>query len=252
MSTTIAIAGKGGTGKTSISALLTNILSKKGVVLAIDGDPSSNLSIALGLPLECTVGRIREDMTVSVQKGTYDNSIAKPDYLQMKVLECLVETEKIDLLAMGRPEGPGCYCAANNMLRVAIDRIGENYDYVVIDCEAGMEHVSRQTTRDIDILLLVSDSSVKGLITASHMKDLIGELRTNVGKIGLVLNRVKPDLLPEGKEIIDKARLELIASIPEDVNMVEVDGRGLPLTNLPLDSSLYKGVLQIAQKLELV
>ena len=252
MSTTIAIAGKGGTGKTSISALLVNILSKKGVVLAIDGDPSSNLSIALGLPLECTVGRIREDMTISVQKGTYDNSIAKPDYLQMKVMQCMVESEKIDLLAMGRPEGPGCYCAANNMLRVAIDRIGENYDYVIIDCEAGMEHVSRQTTRDIDILILVSDSSVKGLITASNMKDLIGELRTNVGKIGLVLNRVKSDLLPEGKDIIDKAGLELVATIPADPNMAEVDGRGLPLSQLPTDSPLYNGVHDIATKLGLI
>ncbi len=252
MSKTIAIAGKGGTGKTSVSALLINILSVKGAVLAIDGDPSSNLSIALGLPLECTVGRIREDMTVSVQKGTYDNSIAKPDYLQMKVMECLVETEKIDLLAMGRPEGPGCYCAANNMLRVAIDRIGENYDYVVIDCEAGMEHVSRQTTRDIDILLLVSDSSVKGLITASHMKDLIGELRTNVGRICLVLNRAKSELLPEGKQIIDKAGLELITTIPEDVNMAEVDGRGLPISRLQKDSPIYLGVLDIATKLELI
>ncbi|MFC1998734.1 AAA family ATPase [Chloroflexota bacterium] len=252
MNTTIAIAGKGGTGKTSISALLVNILSKKGVVLAIDGDPSSNLSIALGLPLECTVGRIREDMTISVQKGTYNDSIAKPDFLQMKVLECLVESEKVDLLAMGRPEGPGCYCAANNMLRVAIDRIGENYEYVIIDCEAGMEHVSRQTTRDIDILILVSDSSVKGLITASNMKDLIGELRTNVGKIGLVLNRVKSDLLPEGKDIIDKAGLELVATIPADPNMAEVDGRGLPLSQLPTDSPLYRGVQDIASKLELI
>ena len=252
MSTTIAIAGKGGTGKTSISALLVNILSKKGVVLAIDGDPSSNLSIALGLPLECTVGRIREDMTLSVQKGTYDNSISKPDYLQMKVLECLVETEYIDLLAMGRPEGPGCYCAANNMLRVAIDKIGNNYDYVVIDCEAGMEHVSRQTTRDIDVLLLVSDSSIKGLITASHMKDLIGELRTNVGRIGLVLNRVKSDLQQEGKEVIDKSGLDLIVTIPEDLNMAEVDGRGLPLSQLPTDSALYQGVSDITTKLKLI
>lgn len=252
MSKTIAIAGKGGTGKTSISALLINILSRSGVVLAIDGDPSSNLSIALGLPMECTVGRIREDMTIAVQKGTYDSSIAKPDYLQMKVMECLVESDSIDLLAMGRPEGPGCYCAANNMLRVAIDRIGENYDYVVIDCEAGMEHISRQTTRDIDVLILVSDSSVKGLITAKHMKDLIGELRTNVGRIALVVNRVKSHILPEGKEIINKSNLDLIAEIPEDVNMIEVDGRGLPLGRLPEDSILRAGVEEIAKKLELI
>jgi CO dehydrogenase maturation factor len=251
MSKTIAIAGKGGTGKTSISALLANILAEKGVVLAIDGDPSTNLSISLGLPLESSIGRIREDMTVSIKKGTYNNSVPKPDYLQMKVMECLVESDKIDMLAMGRPEGPGCYCAANNMLRVAIDKIGENYDYVIIDCEAGMEHVSRQTTRDIDILLLVSDSSVKGLITASNMKDLIGELRTSVGKIGLVLNRVKSELLPEGQQIIDKAGLVLIEVIPEDSNMADVDGRGLPLSQLPKDSPLYQGVLNIVTKLDL-
>ncbi|MFC1979203.1 carbon monoxide dehydrogenase, partial [Chloroflexota bacterium] len=113
-------------------------------------------------------------------------------------------------------------------------------------------HVSRQTTRDIDILLLVSDSSVKGLITASHMKDLIGELRTNVGKIGLVLNRVKSDLLPEGKAIIDKAGLELLSTISEDPNMAEVDGKGLPLIQLPKGSPLHKGVQDIITKLELI
>jgi CO dehydrogenase maturation factor len=156
------------------------------------------------------------------------------------------------MLAMRRPEGPGCYCAANNMLRVVIDRIGENYDFVVIDSEAGMEHVSRQTTRDIDILILVTDSSVKGLITASNMKDLIEELRTNVGKVCLVLNRAKSGLQPEGQKIIDQSGLELIATIPEDPNMAEVDGKGLPLSELPTDSPLFEGVYHIATKLGLV
>jgi len=145
--TTIVNAGKGGTGKTTIAALLINLLSQKGTVLAVDADPSTNLNLALGMPLDGTVGDMREEMALAVKSGTYDNNVAKPDYIEMKIMESLVESDRIDLLAMGRPEGPGCYCAANSMLRTSIDRLGKNYDYVVIDCEAGMEHISRQTTR---------------------------------------------------------------------------------------------------------
>ena len=134
MTTTIAIAGKGGSGKTTIAALLIKLLSQKGVVLAIDGDPSTNLNLALGLPLSYTVGKIREEMTAAVKSRRFEAGIAKQDYLELKTSEALVESPKIDLLAMGRPEGPGCYCAANNMLRTCIDRLGKNYDYVVIDC----------------------------------------------------------------------------------------------------------------------
>lgn len=252
MSTTIAVAGKGGTGKTTISALLINLLSHKGIVLAIDADPSSNLCLTLGLRMDNTIGRVREDMTKNIQHGEYDNAIAKPDYLQMKVMECLVESDRIDLLAMGRPEGPGCYCAANNMLRVSIDRLGQNYDYVVIDCEAGMEHISRQTTRDIDILVIVSDTSIKGLTTAVGMKDLMKELRTNAGRTVLVINRVKDGLSEKGKQVIENANLEVIATIPEDTNIGDLDATGKPLTELPADSPLQMAVLDIARKLKLI
>ena len=149
MTTTIAVAGKGGTGKTTIAALLIKLLAAKGVVLAIDGDPSTNLHISLGLPLNQTIGNVREEMTEAVKTGRYDSSMPKMDYVGLKISEALVESERVDLLAMGRPEGPGCYCAANDMLRFCIDRLAKNYDYVVIDCEAGMEHISRQTTQDI-------------------------------------------------------------------------------------------------------
>ena len=182
MTTTIAITGKGGTGKTSISALLIKLLSEKGTVLAIDGDPSSNLNMALGLPLEETIGSIREGMLD--HKAVGRSGIPKPDYLEIKVREAVVESGQIDLLAMGRPEGPGCYCAANNWLRGSIDRLAVNYDYVVVDNEAGMEHISRQTTRSVDILLVISDPSIRGLTAAERMKNLIGELRSRVDKIG--------------------------------------------------------------------
>lgn len=248
---TIAIAGKGGTGKTTIAALLIKLLSEKGVVLAIDGDPSSNLSLSLGLPLTNTVGRVREEMTAQVKSGRFEVGISKPDYLGLKIMESLVESERIDLLAMGRPEGPGCYCAANEMLRTCIDRLADNYDYVVIDCEAGMEHISRQTTRDVDLLLVTSDPSIRGITTAARMKELIGELRTKVGRVCLVLNRVRSDISAEVKEVIEDSGLELIAMVAEDPQIMDLDARGVPLTELPPDSPLQLGVLEIAKKLGL-
>ncbi len=251
MTTTIAVAGKGGTGKTTIATLLVQFLAQKGVVLAIDGDPSTNLHMSLGLPLGETIGHVREKMTEAVKKGRYDTSIPKPDYIQLKISESLVESERIDLLAMGRPEGPGCYCAANDMLRTSIDRLARNYDYVVIDCEAGMEHVSRQTTRDIDILLLVSDPTMKGVITAANMKELIGELRTSVGRDGLIVNRANGSPPSELMKAIEDSGLELIALIPADPQMQKLEARGTPLTELSADSPLRSGIEEIARKVGL-
>ena len=249
MGTTIVTAGKGGTGKTTIAALLINYLSNKGTVLAVDADPSTNLNLALGMPLEETIGQVREEMAVAVKSGTYDDSIAKPDYIEMKLMESLVESEKIDLLAMGRPEGPGCYCAANSMLRTSIDRLGKNYDYVVIDCEAGMEHVSRQTTRDIDILLVVSDPTIRGVIAAGRMKPLIKEMRTNFGQIWLIVNRVNGELPAEIARAVKDNDLDLLVSIPADPNLAALEIKGEPSINLPTDSPLQVSIREIANKL---
>jgi CO dehydrogenase maturation factor len=246
---TIAIAGKGGTGKTTIAALIIRLLSQKGVVLAIDGDPSSNLNLALGLPLDDTVGAVREDMLASVKGATLE--MPKQDYMELRIHQALVESKRIDLLAMGRPEGPGCYCAANHMLRTCIDRLADNYDYVVIDNEAGMEHVSRQTTRDVDILLIISDVSMRGIITAVRMKQLIGELRTHVGRTSLVVNRVENSLPPEIEKAIADSGLELVGTLATDPKVLELEGRGAPLTELPPDSSLWLGVSAIATRLGL-
>ncbi|MFO8102014.1 MAG: AAA family ATPase [Dehalococcoidia bacterium] len=251
MAKTIVTAGKGGTGKTTIAALLIKLLSDKGTVLAVDADPSTNLNMALGLPLDTTIGQVREDMAVAVQTGTYDNSMPKPDYIDMMVMESLIESEKIDLLAMGRPEGPGCYCAANNMLRVSLDKLGKNYDYVVIDSEAGMEHVSRQTTRDVDILLIISDPTVRGIIAAGRMKPLIREMRTHVGQIWLIVNRINGEF-PEGiRKAVEENDLDMIASIPADPNLAELEINGEPSINLPEDSPLQSSVRGIVNKLGL-
>lgn len=246
---TIAVAGKGGVGKTAIAALLIKHLSQKGVVLAIDADPSTNLNLALGLSLGETVGRARENMTEAISKGRLPTGVSKQELLDMKIREALVESSKIDLLAMGRPEGPGCYCAANHLLRLSIDRLAKNYDYVVIDCEAGMEHISRQTTRDIDILLIISDPTMRGITTAARMKELMGELRTKAGKIYLVVNRVKNGLPAEINKAITDFGLDLIATVPEDSQIASLEVKGAPLINLPPDSALQLGIKEIAAKL---
>jgi len=255
MTKTIAIAGKGGTGKTTVAALLVRLLSHKGLVLAVDADPSTNLSQALGLPLDDskTVGGIREKMTEDVSKGRFSPTVAKPEYLFGKIMESLVESKGFDLLSMGRPEGPGCYCASNEFLRASLDKLVKDYkySYIVMDCEAGMEHISRQTTRDVDVLLIMSDPTIKGVTTAARMKKLIEEMRSNVGKVGLVINRVRGELSPEIRKAIDGSGLQTIALIPEDPDMAGFEMKGRPVTELPQESPLQSKVKEIVEGLRL-
>jgi CO dehydrogenase maturation factor len=255
MTKTVAIAGKGGTGKTTIAALLIKLLSQKGLVLAVDADPSTNLNQALGLSLEDnrTVGRIREKMTEDVSKGRFSPTIAKQEYLFNKIMESLVESKGFDLLAMGRPEGPGCYCASNEFLRVSLDKLVKDYkyNYIVMDCEAGMEHISRQTTRDVDVLLIMSDPTIRGITTAARMKELIGELRSKIGKVGLIVNRVKGELSTEIKKAIDESGIQVIALIPEDSNMAGLEMTGKPITELPSESPLQLKVKEMIEDLGL-
>jgi CO dehydrogenase maturation factor len=255
MTKTIAIAGKGGTGKTTVAALLIKLLSQKGLVLAVDADPSTNLSQAMGLPLDDskTVGRIREKMAEDVSKDRLSPTIAKPEYLFGKIVESLIESKGFDLLTMGRPEGPGCYCASNEFLRASLDKLVKDYkySYVVMDCEAGMEHISRQTTRDVDVLLIMSDPTIKGVTTAGRMRKLIEEMRSNVGKVGLVINRVGGELSPEIKKAIDESGLQIIALIPEDPDMADLEMKGRPVTELPQESPLKSKVKEIVEGLHL-
>lgn len=264
MTKTIAVAGKGGTGKTTVAALIVRYLRERklGSVLAIDADPSSNLNVALGLPLCDTVGDIREEALTKIKTGTFTPGMTKQDYLDYEVQNALVESEGVDLLAMGRPEGPHCYCAANNILRLCIDNLGNAYDFVVIDNEAGLEHLSRRTARHIDLLIVVSDPTVRGLTAAGRVAELVGELKTEVGRIVLVVNRVGPSqgstaegetpngrLKPELLGLIEKYGLDLRAVIPEDRLVPEFDSVGRPLAELPPDSPMYAAVVQLMDEM---
>lgn len=255
MTKTIAMAGKGGVGKTTVAALIVKLLSQKGLVLAVDADPSTNLNQALGLPLDDsqTVGRIREKMTEDVSRGTLSPTIVKQEYLFGKIVESLAESKGFDLIAMGRPEGPGCYCASNRFLRTSLDKLVQDheYDYIVMDCEAGLEHISRQTTRDIDVLLIMSDPTIRGITAAARMKKLIEELRSNVGKTGLIINRVKGELSPEIKRAIKESGLEVLALIPEEPDMSDLEMKGRPVTDLPQESPLQSKVKEIVESLSL-
>ena len=236
---TIAVAGKGGTGKTTISALVIDYLAKnqEGAILAIDADPSTNLNLALGVPLYDTVGDVREETATAVGGSQALSGMSKWDYLDFRINDALTEEASFDLLAMGRPEGPGCYCAANNILRESLDRISEHYEYVVIDNEAGLEHLSRRTTRDVDLLLIVSDPSLRGIVAAGRVAQVIDELKTEVGAAYLIVNRVIGDELPAPlMDAIKEHKLELAGLIPADPAVNELDAVGEPIVKLPADS----------------
>jgi CO dehydrogenase maturation factor len=255
MTKTIAIVGKGGVGKTTVAALFIKLLSQKGLVLAVDADPSTNLNQALGLSVDDsrTVGRIREEMAEDVSKGRFSPVVSKQEYLFGKIIESLVESKGFDLLAMGRPEGPGCYCASNRFLRDSLDKLVQDYkyNYIVMDCEAGMEHISRQTTRDVDVLLIMSDPTIRGVTVAARMKKLIEELRSNMGKVGLIINRVRGELSPEMNKAIDESGLQVIALIPEDPEMAGLEMSGRPVTELSQESPLQLKVKEIVEGLSL-
>lgn len=251
MTKTIALAGKGGTGKTTIAALLVQGIAKRvrGPLLAIDADPAANLHIALGLPMPMTVGEIREDMSETAQKGELGVAISRHDYLTHEIQMALEEGEKVDLLAMGRPEGQGCYCAANHLLRTIIDTLGDTYTHLVVDNEAGMEHISRRTTRDVDLLLIVSDPTIRGIKTAENIGKLADEIEVDVRRKMLILNRVTGDLPSPLQEAVDELNLELGAVIPADPKVNELDALGQPLIQLNGDSPVYHEMETLTEKI---
>lgn len=237
MTLTVAVAGKGGTGKTTVACLIVRALRDLGItpILAIDADPSSNLHAVLGLPLHGTVGDIREETSELARSGRLDAGVAKAELLDYEVNTCVEEGEGVDLLAMGRPEGPGCYCAANTMLRAIVDRIAGSYRAVVMDTEAGLEHLSRRTTRDVDVLLVVTDPTVRGVTAARRIIDLADELDVRVGGTHLVVNRLAGELPAALRDEIAGLPVEVAATIAADPLVEEADAVGRPLVELPDD-----------------
>ena len=253
MTITIALAGKGGVGKTTIAGMVIKYLvqNKPGPVLAIDADPSSNLNMVLGLELDWTVGDIREDMLVQVKSslvaggaamGALPGGMTKHDYLDHKIRTSLSEGEAFDLIAMGRSEGAGCYCAVNHNLREVIDSISKNYRYVVIDNEAGMEHLSRRTTRDVQPLLVVSDPTQRGIVAAERIASFRNELDIRIEHAYLVINRLPGQMPAELKLVIDRLDIPLLGTISTDDELSKFEFSGKPLVELGNDSPVYQSV----------
>jgi CO dehydrogenase maturation factor len=247
----IAVSGKGGTGKTLVSSLLIKSLIDKDLdILAIDADPDSNLPEALGIEVDRTVGDIREELKKDTAEGNIPPEVNKWDILDYKIMESIIETPEFDLLVMGRPEGSGCYCAVNNILRKIIERLSSNYDIIVIDTEAGLEHLSRRTTQNVDLMLVVTDPSKRGILTAQRIEELSEDLEITFKKQYLILNRVKTGNEDELLEEVNKIGLEIVGIIHEDELIESYDREGTPLINLPDDSQAFTSILKITEVLK--
>jgi len=245
VSFTIAVSGKGGTGKTTLAGMILRFLldQRKGPILAVDADSNANLHEVLGVEVRSTIGEARELMKKDVPTG-----MTKDIWFEYKVQESLVESKGFDLIVMGRPEGPGCYCAANTLARKCIDLLTGNYRYIIIDNEAGMEHFSRLTTRDVDLLFVVSDPTRRGILTAARIRDLIHQLDLRILRDVLVINRVQgepdSDLFKEATH----QHLELAGTIPVDELVYQYDLEGRPTFHLPVGSESVQAARRIFEK----
>jgi CO dehydrogenase maturation factor len=246
---TIAIAGKGGTGKSTLAAMIIRWLSerKSRSILAVDADSNVNLNDLLGVRLKETVGAIREEMRTRI--ADLPGGMTKQQFLEYKIQTSLVEGPDFDLIAMGRPEGPGCYCYANNLLQDILRTLAGNYDYVVIDNEAGMEHLSRRTSQAINYLLIVSDPTARGIATAGKISRLLRELETRVGRRCLVLNRVSGPLSNPVDSAIREEKFTLLAMIPEDDTLLKMDREGIPVWSVAASSPACLAIGQMMDSL---
>jgi len=239
MTKVIGITGKGGTGKTTFAALLIMELAKKGTVLAVDADPNYNLNQLLGVDVVSTIGRSRDKVLENVPDG-----MSKPDFMKLELERCLVEGDGFDLIAMGRPEGPGCYCYPNALIREYVAMLQKSYDFVVIDNEAGLEHLSRRTTPSLDVVFVLSHPMQRDITTAKRIMALMKEMNINAGRTMLVMNMANA---ADGTDWI-----EVAGAVPEDPELASLDEKGLALTQLPGDSMATKVVHAIAMKAGLV
>ncbi|MBI5640667.1 MAG: AAA family ATPase [Nitrospirae bacterium] len=252
MAFVIALAGKGGTGKTSIAALTVKYLieKRKRPVLAVDADSNSCLNDALGVRVHATIGHLREESLQTIRSGAErPGGMSMEQLFDYQVQQSVIESKGFDLMVMGRPEGPGCYCAANNIIRKYTDKLSETYSYVVIDNEAGMEHLSRRTTHKVDLLLIVSDPTVRGVKTAQRIDSLVKELDLDVGRHALIINRVSGT---EGQELGNLAQelgLEVAGIVPQDRNIFDFDLQGRAIIDLPADSEAVRSLYGILDTL---
>ena len=245
----IALAGKGGTGKTTLCALLVRYLVGRypgKSILAVDADANANLNETLGLEVAETIGTILED---TKKPGAVPTSMTKDLFVEYRLSRALVETEAFDLLVMGNPQGPGCYCYPNDLLKRYLERLSKGYDFVVVDNEAGLEHLSRKIIPRVDILLVTSDASYRGIRSAGRIRQIVSDVGIQVGEMGLVVTRVGEEGIEPLKGEIEAATLPLRGVIPYDPLIVEYDLQGRPLLELPEDSEAVKAAARCFQQL---
>ena len=246
----IAMAGKGGTGKTTVSALLLNYMLHSNLtpILAVDADANANLNELLDMDVELTLGEIRRDL-----KGDIPAHITRDQFMEMKVHQALIEAKGFDLLVMGQPDGPGCYCAANQHLAMTMDKLAGNYKYILVDNEAGMEHLSRMNLRAIDILLVISDPSARGILTAKRISELTKPLAIEIKEKHLIVNRA-PNPVPEAllakiKETVDNTDLPLAGILPSSDQLIAQELSGKSYLNLQDGDDIIRQAYGIFSKI---
>ena len=251
---TIAVAGKGGVGKTTTCGMIIDYLASKGAgpVLVVDADANANLNEVLGVEIETSLGQIREEMAQAEMKGSIPAGMTKADYAEFKFNSALIEEDDFDMLVMGRTQGKGCYCYVNGVLKTQVDKYARNYRYIVMDNEAGLEHVARGTLPHVDTMLLISDCSRRGIQAVGRIAEMVGELDLKPGRMGLIVNRA-----PEGKldagilEEIEKQGLTLFGVLPQDEAIYRCDCEGSPSARLPGTNPVKQALRGILQDLGL-
>jgi len=256
MTYSIALAGKGGTGKTTVCGLFLDHLAKagKGPILAVDADANSNLNEVLGVKKPVSLGEIREEIILTEldENNPIPKGMSKQEYMDFRFTSALAEEENYDLLLMGRTQGKGCYCYVNDVLQQQLQKYYKNYQYLIIDNEAGLEHISRGILPPVEIVLLVSDCSRRGIQAAGRIASMIVELGLKVQKTALIVNRAPDGCLAEGiQEEISLQKLDLMGIIPQDPLVYEYDSAGIPLVKLPVESPARSALGKIIDKLDL-
>lgn len=249
MTVKIAVAGKGGTGKTTFSSLLISYLIKKypdKAILAIDADANANLNEVLGLEVNETIGTILESVK---DPKAVPTGMTKDMYIEYGLSRALVETNHYDLLVMGNPQGPGCYCFPLDLLRKYIERLANNYDFIVTDNEAGLEHLSRKIIPAMDHLVVISDATTRGIRSAGRVKEIVDNVKIGVDRMSLVITRISEDDVDQLKDVIAETGIELVGTIPYDELIPNYDMKGRPLVELPEDSPALQAVEKIIKGL---
>jgi len=256
MTHTIAVAGKGGVGKTTTCGMIIDYLSKtnKTPILVVDADANSNLNEVLGVEVETTLGDVREEIAHAelAKTNPIPASMSKADYMEMKVSSALIEQDDYDMLVMGRTQGSGCYCFVNGLLKTQLDKYINNYRYTVMDNEAGLEYISRGTLPHVDTMLLISDCSRRGIQAVARIAQMIDELELKPGRMGLIVNRAPGGVLNAGvMEEIERHGLNLIGVLPQDEAVYEYDCEGKPSSKVPDSSPVKQALHGIMKQLNL-